>query len=434
MHEVTSPQAFDGLRVAGRQVRRPDLTAATMDHNVPTDPDDMEIRDPVSRKQIETLRENCKEFGIKLFALENNDHGVIHVVMPEHGIIQPGMTVVCGDSHTATHGAFGALAFGIGTSEIEHVLATQTLPQNKPKTMEIRLTGQPDDSIAAKDLILYIIREIGTSGGTGYAIEYTGEAIQNTSMEERMTLCNMAIEAGARSGLVAPDQTTYDYLRGLPYSPSEKELDKKIAEWEELKTDAPSAYDRKVELPVDELAPQVSWGTNPAMTVDVTDTVPKPDDFKRQEERQEAQRALEYMGLEPGEPITGIEVDTVFIGSCTNGRLEDLRQAAKVVEGKTVAKNIRAMVVPGSQLVKKRAEEEGLDEIFLEAGFQWRNSGCSMCLAMNPDRLEAGERCASTSNRNFEGRMGTGGRTHLVSPRTAAAAALAGHFVDIREV
>lgn len=433
LHEVTSPQAFDGLRLNDREVRRTDLTVATMDHNIPTDPEAMEITDPVSRKQVETLRKNCREFGVKLFSVENNDQGVIHVVMPERGLIQPGMTVVCGDSHTATHGAFGALAFGIGTSEIEHVLATQTLPQRKPETMELRLEGELPPEVSAKDVILNVISEIGTDGATGYALEFTGEVPEKMSMEGRMTLCNMAIEAGARSGMVAPDQTTFNYLREREQVPGGEAFEEKVEAWQQLTTDDRSAYDRRLELDLEALAPQVSWGTNPEMTVGVEESVPAPEDFEKPAKQQAASQALEYMDLEPGTPMTDIEIDRVFIGSCTNGRLEDLRAAAEIVEGNSIADSVNGLVVPGSMLVKERAEAEGLDEVFKAAGFEWRNAGCSMCLAMNDDKLRPGERCASTSNRNFEGRQGPGGRTHLVSPKLAAAAALTGHFVDIRE-
>ncbi len=433
LHEVTSPQAFDGLRLTGREVRRPDLTAATMDHNIPTTPGNMTISDPVSKKQVETLRKNCREFGIKLFSVEHNDQGVIHVVMPERGIIQPGMTVVCGDSHTATHGAFGALAFGIGTSEIEHVLATQTLPQRKPETMELRLTGELGKGVTAKDAILKIISEIGTDGGTGYALEYTGEVVENLSMEGRMTLCNMAIEAGARSGMVGPDETTFDYLQGRKYIPTDQKWQALVHRWKKLRTDDKSAYDRTLKFNLTDLEPQVSWGTNPEMTTGVSKAVPAPEDFSDKTAQQATAEALDYMALSPGTPMTEIEIDRVFIGSCTNGRLEDLRAAARVLEDKKIADGVDGLVVPGSMLVKKRAEDEGLDKIFKDAGLEWRNAGCSMCLAMNADKLEPGERCASTSNRNFEGRQGPGGRTHLVSPEMAAGAAVAGHFVDVRE-
>ena len=433
LHEVTSPQAFEGLRINNRKVRRPDLTVATMDHNVPTDPDNMQVEDPVSRKQIDVLRKNCEEFDIRLFAMENNEQGVIHVMAPEEGVTLPGTTIVCGDSHTATHGAFGALAFGIGTSEIEHVLATQTLPQNKPKTMEIKLSGQRQEGITAKDLILEIIRVIGTDGGTGYAIEYTGEVLSELSMQQRMTICNMSIEAGARTGMIAPDEKTFNYLEGRNFVPSGSEFEKAVEEWKQLPSDEGAEFDRVVEIDITDLSPRVSWGTNPEMTVGIDESVPAPDDFSDPEESRAAADALEYMGLKPRTSMKDIDIDYVFIGSCTNGRLEDLQAAASVLEGRKIAPAVEGLVVPGSMKVKKEAEKLGLDKIFEEAGLKWRNAGCSMCLAMNEDKLEAGQRCASTSNRNFEGRQGAGSRTHLVSPPMAAAAAIEGHFVDIRD-
>jgi len=432
VHEVTSPQAFDGLREAGRWVRRPDLTFATMDHNVPTD-NRLVISDPISRKQIETLRRNAQEFGITLFDLTSEDNGIVHVIGPELGITLPGLTIVCGDSHTSTHGAFGALAFGIGTSEVEHALATQTLPQMKPRTMAIRLEGKLPVGVTAKDIILNIIGRIGTGGGTGCVIEYMGEAIRALSMEERLTICNMSIEAGARAGMIAPDETTFAYLEGRRFAPQGKQFERAVAYWQTLPSDPDAQFDREVQFDVSTFEPQVTWGTSPEQVVSVTGRVPDPASFTDETKAKAAERALQYMGLKPGTPIQEIQIDRVFIGSCTNGRLSDLRAAAAVVKGKKVAPHVRAMVVPGSQRVKKLAEEEGLHEIFLAAGFEWRDSGCSMCLGMNPDILQPGERSASTSNRNFEGRQGRGGRTHLVSPEMAAAAAIAGHFVDIRE-
>jgi 3-isopropylmalate/(R)-2-methylmalate dehydratase large subunit len=431
VHEVTSAQAFEGLRLAGRKVRRPERTVATVDHNVPTTDRSLAIADEIARRQIDTLRENCRQFGIRFYDLTDPNQGIVHVIGPELGLTQPGMTIVCSDSHTATHGAFGALAFGIGTSEVEHVLATQTLLQYKPKTMEIRVGGRMPPGVTAKDLILYIIGRISTQGGTGYSIEYTGEAIRALSMEERMTVCNMTIEAGARAGLIAPDETTYRYLRGRPFAP--KDFDAAVERWKRLPTDPGAKYDRVERLNAGDIEPQVTWGTNPGQVTGVKGNVPDPADFAEETDRKAAAQALDYMGLKPGMPIQSIAIDRVFIGSCTNGRIEDLRAAAAVVRGHRVAEGVRAMVVPGSGLVKRQAQAEGLDRIFREAGLEWREAGCSMCLAMNPDRLEPGERCASTSNRNFEGRQGKGGRTHLVSPAMAAAAAIAGHFVDIRE-
>ena len=433
VHEVTSPQAFDGLRLAGRQVRQPDLTFATMDHNVPTWARTRPLEDPVSKAQMDALARNCREFGVPLYDLDSPEQGIVHVIGPELGLTQPGMTVVCGDSHTATHGAFGALAFGIGTSEVEHVLATQCLLQFKPKTMEIRINGSRLAGVASKDVILYVIRRIGIAGATGHVIEYTGEAIRAMSMEERMTICNMSIEAGGRAGMISPDQTTFDYISGKRFAPRGKDLESAVEYWESLPTDAGATYDTVIELDVSEIAPQVSWGTNPGMVTDVTGVVPGPEEMPDENSKRACRRALEYMGLEPGVRIEELTVDRVFIGSCTNSRIEDLRVAASVAEGNRVARGVRAMVVPGSQQVKSQAEREGLDKIFKEAGFDWRESGCSMCLGMNPDVLKPQERCASTSNRNFEGRQGRGGRTHLVSPGMAAAAAIAGHFVDIRD-
>ena len=432
-HEVTSPQAFEGLRMAGRKVRRPEKVMAVQDHNVPTTDRSKPIEDPISRKQIETLRANCKEFGIRLYDVGDIEQGVIHVVGPEQGYTRPGMTIVCGDSHTATHGAFGALAFGIGTSEVEHVLATQTLRQKKSKTMRITVDGTLAQGVTAKDLILYIIGKMTTAGGAGYVVEFAGEAFRALSMEGRMTVCNMAIEMGARAGMIAPDETTFEYLRDRNFVPKGADFDAAVAEWKTLATDEGASFDKEVRFDAADVEPTVTWGTNPAQSVPVGANVPSPDDFDNADEKKMAKAALEYMALEAGAPMTSIKLDWVFIGSCTNGRIEDFRAAAAVVKGYKVADGVRAIAVPGSGLVKKQAEEEGLDKIFVEAGFEWREPGCSMCLAMNPDRLQPGERCAGTSNRNFEGRMGKGGRTHLVSPATAAAAAIAGRFVDIRE-
>ena len=433
VHEVTSPQAFEGLRLAGRKVRRPDLTYATVDHNVPTWDRSLPVTDPISKIQIQTLERNCEEFGIQLYGLQSPQQGIVHVIGPELGITQPGKTIICGDSHTSTHGAFGTLAFGVGTSEVEQVLATQCWQQAKPKSLEIRVQGSLPPAVTAKDVILHIIRTIGTDGGTGYVIEYRGDTIRRFTMEERMTVCNMSIEAGARAGLIAPDETTYAYLEGRPYAPQGKAFQEAVQHWSKLPTDPEASFDGTIELDVSSLAPQVSWGTNPGMVTDVTGEVPDPESFADDKTRQAAHRALEYMGLQPGTPITEIKLDRVFIGSCTNARIEDLRAAAQMVQGRKVASSLHAMVVPGSQQVKQQAEEEGLDRIFKEAGFDWRESGCSMCLAMNPDVLQPGEHCASTSNRNFEGRQGRGGRTHLVSPAMAAAAAIEGHFADIRQ-
>lgn len=431
VHEVTSPQAFDGLRATGRRVRQPQRTVATVDHNVPTEPRGTPIHDAIARRQIETLEANCREFGVRLFDMASPEQGIVHVIGPELGLTQPGMIIVCGDSHTSTHGAFGALAFGIGTSEVEHVLATQCLPQRRPKTMLIRVNGQLGRGVSAKDLALGIIRQIGTDGATGHVIEYSGEAVRSLSMEGRMTLCNMSIEAGARAGMIAPDETTFSYLKGRRFSPPAKPWNEAVARWRALPSDDGAKYDTVVEISARELAPFVTWGTNPGMVVPITSRV--PDLPANGSERAAAERMLEYMGLEPGTPIENIRVDRVFIGSCTNSRLEDLRAAALVAKGYKVAAGVRAMVVPGSQQVKHAAEEEGLDQVFRAAGFEWRESGCSMCLGMNPDILRPGERCASTSNRNFEGRQGRGGRTHLVSPMMAAAAAIEGHFTDIRD-
>jgi 3-isopropylmalate/(R)-2-methylmalate dehydratase large subunit len=429
VHEVTSPQAFDGLRAAGRKVRETARTIATVDHNVPTEPRGTPILDPIAKRQIEALQRNCREFGVRLFDIDSPEQGIVHVIGPELGFTQPGMTIVCGDSHTSTHGAFGALAFGIGTSEVEHVLATQCLPQRKPKTMLIDVKGKLPEGVTAKDLVLAIIGKIGTDGATGHVIEYAGDAIRALSMEGRMTVCNMSIEAGARAGMIAPDETTFTYIKGRRFAPSGRDWDAAVDGWRGLASDAGAKYDTVIEIDASELAPFVTWGTNPGMVVPITSRVP---DLPSNGDRAGVQRMLEYMDLEPGTPMQQIRVDRVFIGSCTNSRLEDLRAAARVAKGHKVAKGIRAMVVPGSQRIKQAAEQEGLDEIFREAGFEWRESGCSMCLGMNPDILNPGERCASTSNRNFEGRQGRGGRTHLLSPMMAAAAAIAGHFTDIR--
>jgi 3-isopropylmalate/(R)-2-methylmalate dehydratase large subunit len=431
VHEVTSPQAFEGLRVAGRKVRRPERTVATVDHNVPTTSRLLPIADDIARQQIDALRDNCKEFGVRFYDLQDRNQGIVHVIGPELGLTQPGMTIVCGDSHTATHGAFGALAFGIGTSEVEHVLATQTLLQQKPKTMELRIDGELHPGVTSKDLILWLIGRIGTAGGTGYCIEYTGSAIRRLSMEQRMTVCNMSIEAGARSGLIAPDATTFDYLRGREYAP--KNYDAAVAEWENLPSDPGAQYDCVKLFNAGDIEPQVTWGTNPGQVAGVNAEVPDPGSYLSVTDQKATASSLEYMGLKPKTPITSIAVNRVFVGSCTNGRIEDLRAAAAVARGHRVAAGVHAMVVPGSQQVKRQAEAEGLDKVFQQAGFEWREAGCSMCLAMNPDKLMPGERCASTSNRNFEGRQGKGGRTHLVSASMAAAAAVAGHFVDIRK-
>ena len=426
IHEVTSPQAFDGLRLAGRKVRRADLTIATEDHNVPTLNIDKPIADPVSKLQVDTLRKNCAEFGVRIHSLGDIDQGIVHVVGPQLGITQPGMTIVCGDSHTSTHGAFGALAFGIGTSEVEHVLATQTLPLIRPKTMAINVEGRIKPGVTSKDIILAVIAKIGTGGGQGYILEYRGSAIRALSMEGRMTICNMSIEAGARAGLIAPDQTTFDYVKGKPHAPEGADWDAAVAYWKTLTTDADAKFDVEVNLNADELAPFVTWGTNPGQGLPLSASVPNPADFTNAEDRGAAERALEYMGLTAGTPLKNIKVDTVFLGSCTNGRIEDLRAAAEILKGKKIANSLRLLVVPGSARVRLQAESEGLDKVFLDAGAEWRSAGCSMCLGMNPDQLTVGERAASTSNRNFEGRQGKGGRTHLVSPLVAAATAIKG--------
>ena len=431
VHEVTSPQAFEGLRLARRKPRRPDLTFATMDHNVPTTDRTRPIEDPDSAKQMETLSGNCQEFGITLFDLSSPDQGIVHVIGPELGLTLPGITLVCGDSHTSTHGAFGALAFGIGTSEVEHVLATQCLLQDRPKTFLIEVNGRRPYGVEAKDIILSIIGRIGTGGGAGSVIEFAGSTIRDLSIEERMTVCNMTIEGGARAGMIAPDEKTFEYLRGRRYAPSD--FDSAIEEWRKLRTDPGARFDRTLKIEAASLIPQVTWGTNPGQVIPVDARIPGPAEFSDPNAQKSTERALEYMGLKPGTPMVDISIDRVFIGSCTNSRIEDLRRVARFVRGRRVASAVYAMVVPGSQQVKQKAEKEGLDRIFIEAGFDWRESGCSMCLGMNPDILQPGERCASTSNRNFEGRQGKGGRTHLVSPLMAAAAAVEGHFVDIRQ-
>jgi 3-isopropylmalate/(R)-2-methylmalate dehydratase large subunit len=431
IHEVTSAQAFDGLRLAGRTVRRPDLSVATMDHNVPTT--DGPVEDPLARAQLEALRANCAEFDIPLYATGSGREGIVHVIGPELGLSQPGLTIVCGDSHTSTHGAFGALAFGIGTSEVEHVLATQCLPRSRPKTMRILYTGELPFGVTPKDVILGTIGRIGVDGGVGHVLEYAGEPIRALSMEGRLTICNMSIEAGGRAGMIAPDETTFAYLEGRPATPKGADWERALDAWHELRTDDDAVFDHEVEIDVSELEPQVTWGTNPGMVAPVGSSVPELSDYDDPDERAAVERALAYMALEPGTPLLDVHVDRVFIGSCTNARIEDLRLAASVVAGRKVDPRVRAMVVPGSASVKRQAEEEGLDRVFEDAGFEWRRAGCSMCLGMNPDILDPGERCASTSNRNFEGRQGKGGRTHLVSPAMAAAAAIAGHFVDVRE-
>jgi len=431
VHEVTSPQAFDGLRLAGRPVRRPDLTLATMDHNVPTADGEA---DPLSRAQLETLRRNCEEFGVPLYATGSGREGIVHVIGPELGLTQPGMTIVCGDSHTSTHGALGALAFGIGTSEVEHVLATQTLPQRKPRSLRISFVGDLPAGVTAKDLVLAAIGRIGVDGGVGHVIEFAGPVIEALSMEGRMTICNMSIEAGARAGMIAPDETTFAYLEGRPGAPAGADRERALERWRSLPTDPGATFDREVEIDVGEIRPQVTWGTNPGMVVALDGAVPDPGAIADEDERAATERALAYMSLEPGTPIREIAVDRVFIGSCTNSRIEDLRAAAAVAHGRRVHPSVRAMVVPGSATVKAQAEAEGLDRVFTEAGFEWRRAGCSMCLGMNPDVLAPGERCASTSNRNFEGRQGAGGRTHLVSPEVAAATAIAGRFADTRDL
>ncbi|KGP72772.1 3-isopropylmalate dehydratase large subunit [Pontibacillus yanchengensis] len=432
VHEVTSPQAFEGLRLNNRKVRRPELTYATMDHNVPTIHRNV-IKDEVSKKQMETLKQNCNEFGVELADIDHPDQGIVHVIGPELGLTHPGKTIVCGDSHTSTHGAFGAIAFGIGTSEVEHVLATQTLWQASPKTLNVKVNGELGKGVTAKDLILAIIAKYGVRFGTGYIIEYTGQAIRSLSMEERMTVCNMSIEAGARAGLISPDETTFEYIRGKRHAPKGEDFDKAVEEWRALATDEGAEYDATVEIDADEVEPQVTWGTNPGMCVPVSATVPTPESGETVNEKAEIQRALEYMDLEAGQSISSIQLEHVFIGSCTNSRLSDLRKAADIVRGKQVHPSINALVVPGSKSVKEAAEAEGLDNVFKSAGFQWRDAGCSMCLAMNDDIIPPGERCASTSNRNFEGRQGTDARTHLVSPEMAAIAAIEGRFVDVRQ-
>jgi 3-isopropylmalate/(R)-2-methylmalate dehydratase large subunit len=432
VHEVTSPQAFTGLRTTARKVRRPELTFATLDHNIPTTGNRMLLDDVLARTQVEALRQNCYDYGIQLFDLESPHQGIVHVIGPELGLTQPGMTIVCGDSHTSTHGAFGALAFGIGTSEVEHVLATQCLVQKKPKTMLVQFSGSPGPGVTSKDLILGMIAQIGVDGASGHVIEYAGEAIRALSMEARMTICNMSIEAGARAGMIAPDQTTLEYLRKKRFAPQGKLWDEAEIDWNTLHTDPGAKFDATIDIDAAQLAPFVTWGTNPGMAVPVTGKVPDPDDSCGDSERNNIMRALEYMGLRPHTRMEDIPVDRVFIGSCTNARLEDIRAAARVIKGYKISGTVQAMVVPGSQRVKHAAEREGLHRIFVDAGFEWRESGCSMCLGMNADKLQPGERCASTSNRNFEGRQGAGGRTHLVSPAMAAAAAVAGHFVDIR--
>ena len=429
IHEVTSPQAFDGLRLNGRSVRRPDLTVATEDHNVPTEDIHLPITDPISKKQLEVLRSNCEEFGIRLYPMGDPGQGIVHVIGPEKGLTLPGMTVVCGDSHTSTHGAFGALAFGIGTSEVEHVLASQTLPQSRPGTMAVNVEGDAPSGVTAKDIVLAIIGQIGTGGGIGHVIEYRGSAIRALTMEGRMTVCNMSIEAGAKAGLVAPDETTFAYLRGRPHAPSGDDWDAAVADWTSLITDSDASFDQTVDLDATQLEPHVTWGTNPAHVIPISAPIPGPDSYSDSVAAGTAERALEYMGLTAGKKLSDVKVDTVFIGSCTNSRIEDLRSAAQVAKGRKVKDGVRTLVVPGSFEVKAQAEAEGLDQVFKDAGFDWREPGCSMCLAMNPDKLEPGERSASTSNRNFEGRQGRGGRTHLVSPAVAAATAIAGTFV-----
>lgn len=432
VHEVTSPQAFEGLRLSNRTVRRPDLTFATPDHNVPTTDRSLPIADPIAKQQIDTLRANCEYFGIPFADMHSREQGIVHVIGPELGLTLPGKTIVCGDSHTSTHGAFGSLAFGIGTSEVEHVLATQCLMQQRPKTMEVVIRGALPRGVTAKDLILALIARYGTDFGTGYVFEYRGEAIEALSMEERMTVCNMSIEAGARAGLIAPDEKTIAYVKGRRFAPTGAAFDEAAKAWLALRTEEGAVFDARVELNAEDIVPQVTWGTSPGMGANVTDRVPNPEDVSDPVVRRSMELALEYMDLKPGTPMEEIAIDRVFIGSCTNGRIEDLRAAARIAKGKKVSPRVSAMVVPGSHLVKEQAEAEGLDRIFIEAGFEWREPGCSMCLAMNPDILAPGERCASTSNRNFEGRQGRGGRTHLVSPAMAAAAAIAGHFVDVR--
>ncbi|GAC1437951.1 MAG: 3-isopropylmalate dehydratase large subunit [Terriglobales bacterium] len=432
LHEVTSPQAFDGLRVAGRRVRQPLRSIATVDHNIPTEPRGTPITDPFAARQIEALQKNCNEFGVPLFDMDSPSQGIVHVIGPESGLTQPGMTIVCGDSHTSTHGAVGSLAFGIGTSEVEHVLATQTLSQKKPRTMLIEVSGALGEGVSAKDIALGILGQIGTDGASGHVIEYAGSAVKALSMEGRMTLCNMSIEAGAKAGMVAPDEITFAYIKGRRFAPKGADWDKMLEQWRDLRSDEGASYDKVIRVDGSKLVPFVTWGTNPGMVVPITGQVPDIAVSKSEDDRKSAERMLEYMGLKPGTRMEEITIDRVFIGSCTNARLEDLRAAARIAKGHHVNPKVRAMVVPGSQAVKHEAEQEGLHEIFQEAGFEWRESGCSMCLGMNPDILQPGERCASTSNRNFEGRQGRGGRTHLLSPMMAAAAAITGHFTDIR--
>ena len=432
LHEVTSAQAFEGLKVAGRTVRRPDLCVATVDHNIPTTDRSLPVLDSIARVQMEVLRENAQSHGIRLFDVDDERQGIVHVIGPELGLTRPGMVIVCGDSHTSTHGAFGALSFGIGTSEVEHVLATQCIPQRRPKAMEIRLEGDRPVGISAKDLILAIIGEVGVAGAAGHVIEYTGPVVGSLSMEERMTICNMSIEAGARAGMISPDTTTFEYLRDREFGPNSNDFDDLKTEWETLETDDGATFDRSVVMDISALEPQVTWGTNPGMVTGISGGIPNPDEIEDEEVRDSAERALKYMGLEPGTPMESINIDRVVVGSCTNGRLEDLREVARIVNGKRVHSSVHAMVVPGSTAVRRQAELEGLDRVFKDAGFEWREAGCSMCIGMNPDTLSAGERCASTTNRNFEGRQGRGGRTHLVSPATAAATALAGRFTDPR--
>ncbi len=434
VHEVTSPQAFDSLKIKGRNVAYPELTLATVDHGIPTENRSLGIKDPLSRIQIEALERNCEEFNITLFGVDDPRQGIVHVIGPEQGLTQPGMTIVCGDSHTATHGAFGALAFGIGTSEVEHVLATQTLVMNKPKTMNVNVSGELLYGITPKDLILGIIKTIGTGGGAGHVIEYTGKAIEELSMENRMTVCNMSIEGGARAGMIAPDDTTFNYIKSKNYAPKDSDWEEAEKNWRELYTDKGAKYDSVVTIDAEDIEPYVSWGTNPSQVIAINELIPDPNSFKEKAEKESAMRALEYMDLSPGTKISEVQINKIFIGSCTNGRIEDLRAAASVLEGKKISKSVSGIVVPGSTLVKKQAEEEGLDKIFVSSGLEWRDAGCSMCLGMNPDILEPGQRCASTSNRNYEGRQGVGGRTHLVSPQMAAASALYGHFVDVREI
>ena len=432
LHEVTSAQAFEGLKVSGRTVRRPDLCVATVDHNIPTTDRSLPVLDSIARVQMEVLRENAQSHGIRLFDVDDERQGIVHVIGPELGLTRPGIVIVCGDSHTSTHGAFGALSFGIGTSEVEHVLATQCIPQRRPKAMEIRLEGDRPVGISAKDLILAIIGEVGVAGAAGHVIEYTGPVVGSLSMEERMTICNMSIEAGARAGMISPDTTTFEYLRDREFGPNSNDFDDLKTEWETLETDDGAIFDRSVVMDIGDLEPQVTWGTNPGMVTGISGGIPNPDEIEDEEVRDSAERALKYMGLEPGTPMESINIDRVFVGSCTNGRLEDLREVARIVNGKRVHSSVHAMVVPGSTAVRRQAELEGLDRVFTDAGFEWREAGCSMCIGMNPDTLSAGERCASTTNRNFEGRQGRGGRTHLVSPATAAATALAGRFTDPR--